>query len=1076
MSWPGLTTCLDSAAQQPREPHVAGQPNLDVAARSAAPRREDGRTIILGAALLLVVLIIGTTMLLLRTQESAVRTARTSLQNVAAIVESSLNRQLLQVDGALVSMPSLFSLVSSTNHPINAASASRVLRGFNFQTFLFRDLLLARPDGTIVAQARPGMPDGKLPVMISQLQANSRPGAVAIVGPVRNPATGDFSLFLARPINLPDLGPLDAIAEVPLPLLAGLLSAVGEIPGLHIAVMRPDGQVLANIPHDEPAPGQEQALKLGSGVPNGTAFTIPAGPSNPATMVVLRRTLYPDVVVCLTIRTDVALSELARERNRLLIVALSLAAMVVAFATALYVAAWQQRKVELERARSSQTLENALESMADGFVMWDKDDRLITCNRLYREMYSVSGDFIRPGAHFADIVREGVRRGQYPGVAADDEQFVQDTMRWHRGNNGSIERELPNGRWALITERRMPDNGIVGIRTDITELKTAQNDLAAANARVERVIADLQFQNMRLQERDQSLRQQNVLFEAALNNMSHGLLMADSEQRLIVWNRRFVDLFGLTGIAARPGSSISDVFQTIEHAGALEPELVRRIFIQQQALAAMGQSGTFTTAGDSVPVLSISHRPMADGGWVAIYEDVTEQQTAAQQIRYIAHHDTLTKLPNRLMFRTRIEEALKARSVDGEGLALLYLDLDNFKDVNDTLGHPAGDALLEAAGRRLVTCLRSSDFVARLGGDEFAIIYRSWDMPRMAKDLGERVIEALSAPYELMGRTVTVGASVGLAVAESPKIDADTLLKNADMALYQAKATGRGTCCLFEADMGARLHARIALEQDLREALQGDQLELLYQPLYDLRTERISGFEALLRWNHPTRGLVMPMKFITMAEEIGAIHAIGAWVLRQACMDAALLPPDVKVAVNLSPTQLRNDEIVRHVSAALQASGLRPSRLELEITETALLKNSEATITLLHRLHDLGIHIALDDFGTGYSSLSYLRSFPFDKIKIDQSFVKEMERRHDCAAIVSSVASLAKKLSMTTTAEGVETLDQLDKIREVGCTEAQGYLFGVPRPIHDVLDFFHDRKAGRDGWTIEGSASLIATG
>ncbi len=1070
MGWLG-SNAKDGTPPRPRQGTVtAGLAGQDGRARlTDAPRRVTGWPLLFGTMLvfLLVLLAVGTTMLLVRTREAAIRSTRGQLQNIATIVESTLNHQLLQVDGALVSLPSLFAIVAGDNRPIDAAAAGRVLRGFNFQTFLFRDLILARPDGTIVAQARPGPPGGKLPVRDGGTAATSRPGAVAIFGPIRNPATGDLSLFLSRPITLPNLGGLDAVAEVPLPLLAGLLPAVRDLPGFHIAVIRPDGQILATLPSDEAAAGRFTALRISQTVPNGVAFIMPKEDGRPATIAAMRRTLYPEIVICVTVTYNTALAEFGRERNRLLIVAFSIGAAVLAFATSLYVAWWQQAKVETERARSRRTLENAIESMSDGFVMWDKDDRLVTSNSIYRDMYSVTGQAIQPGALFADIIRDGVRRGQYPGVAPDDEQFVDMMTRWHLGNHGSIERALPDGRWVLITERRMPDNGIVGIRTDITALKKAQNDLAAANAQVEQTMLDLQSHNAQLQERDQSLRQQNVLFEAALNNMSHGLLMADAEQRLIVCNRRFLDLFGLD--SAQPGSSASDVFHNIEQGGALDPDLVHRIFIQQQALAALGQSATFTTAANNLPVLSISHRPMADGGWVAIYEDVTEQQTAAQKISFIAHHDTLTKLPNRLMFRTRIEEALLNQKLGSEGLALLYLDLDHFKDVNDTLGHPAGDALLEAAGRRLVSCLRSSDFVARLGGDEFAIIYKSWELPNMAQDLGHRVIEALSAPYELMGRTVTIGVSVGVAIAEAAAIDADTLLKNADMALYQAKATGRGTCCLFEADMGAQLHARIALEQDLREAIQRDQLELLYQPLYDLRTERISGFEALLRWNHPERGLVMPLKFITLAEETGVIHPIGAWVLRQACADAALLPPDVKVAVNLSPTQLRNDEIIHHVRAALEASHLQPSRLELEITETALLKNSEATISLLHRLHELGIQIALDDFGTGYSSLSYLRSFPFDKIKIDQSFVKEMERRHDCAAIVASVASLAKKLSMTTTAEGVETQDQLDKIREVGCTEAQGYLFGMPRPIGDVLRFFSQRQ------TETGDAPALAT-
>jgi diguanylate cyclase (GGDEF)-like protein len=594
----------------------------------------------------------------------------------------------------------------------------------------------------------------------------------------------------------------------------------------------------------------------------------------------------------------------------------------------------------------------------------------------------------------------------------------------------------------------------VGIRTDITDLKRAQSNLAAANERARHAMEEVQQQNVALRERDRALHIQNVLFDAALNNMSQGLLMTDRNQRLIVYNKRFLDLFTIDPSEFAPGLPTDDVFARLQQTGELPAQMVQNIHLKQRVLADARQSGSFVVSGEGGQSISVSQRPIADGGWIATYEDVSEQRRAEEHIRFAAHHDALTKLPNRVLFRIRLDEMISSLAHRDTGLALLYLDLDRFKHINDTLGHPIGDALLEAAGRRLLSCIRGADIVARLGGDEFAIALESSELPAAAQELGQRIINTLGMPYNLAGHTVIVGASIGIALADDGSMNADTLLKNADMALYQAKAKGRGVCSLFEADMERQLLTRLAIEEDLRDALDRQEFELLYQPLWDLGSNRIAGFEALIRWNHPVRGTVSPVHFIQITEETGLIHAIGAWALNRACVDAMKMPEDVKVAVNLSAAQFDTGDIVDIVADALDSSGLPANRLELEITETTLLKNNESTLALLFRLHALGVRIALDDFGTGYSSLSYLRTFPFGKIKIDQSFVREMATRADCAAIVSSIVSLANKLNITTTAEGIETIDQLDLIRATGCTEAQGYLFSVPRPLLEVLDYF----------------------
>ncbi len=442
---------------------------------------------------------------------------------------------------------------------------------------------------------------------------------------------------------------------------------------------------------------------------------------------------------------------------------------------------------------------------------------------------------------------------------------------------------------------------------------------------------------------------------------------------------------------------------------------------------------------------------MPGGGWVATHLDVTEQRRTEAKITHMAQHDALTDLPNRVLLRERLEHALAVTRRGGTSLAVLMLDLDRFNEVNDTLGHPTGDALLQAVAARLLGCVRETTLIARLGGDEFAVIEYVENPVVEAVELAERIKIALCEPFDLGDNRVIAGTSIGIAVAPRDGTDCDEILKSADLALYLAKSGGRGSFRFFEPELDQLMHARRNLERDMRTALANGEFELNYQPLVNLKSGKISGFEALLRWDHPQRGIVMPGEFIPLAEETGLIAPLGEWVVRTACTEAAKWPADLKIAVNLSPAQFRSKELVPVILGALASSEIAPGRLELEVTETAIMHDSEAVFAALGQLQKLGVRIALDDFGTGYSSLSFLQKFPFDKIKIDRSFVNELSSaREESRAIACAVVRFAVSLGKTTTAEGVETREQWDILSEAACAEMQGYYFSPPVHVTKV--------------------------
>jgi diguanylate cyclase (GGDEF)-like protein len=541
----------------------------------------------------------------------------------------------------------------------------------------------------------------------------------------------------------------------------------------------------------------------------------------------------------------------------------------------------------------------------------------------------------------------------------------------------------------------------------------------------------------------------HLQLDAALNNMVQGLCMFDAQRRMVLCNDRFLELFKLSRETVVPGMSLLELLQRVEAAGDFSPGDAEQMHQSYSVRAFVNGSDSFQQEFADGRTIAISRRELPGGGWVDTHEDVTERRRAEKQIAYMAEYDTLTDLPNRNLFQRALTEAQQA-AAETDQLAVFCLDLDGFKGVNDMFGHPIGDELLRQVATRLKHCVGTQGMVARLGGDEFAILQRGQPQPNGANALALSVTEVLSAPFDLSGSHAVVGASIGIAIFPGDASSADELLKCADMALYGAKADGRGACRFFEAEMDARVKARHRLELDLRTAIAGREFEMFYQPIISINSNEVVAFEALIRWRHPDRGMVSPGEFIPVAEETGLIIPLGEWILKQACSDALSWPRNIRLAINLSPVQFRSPHLVQTVFSALIANRLEPGRLQLEITETVLLQDNEAVLEKLHQLKSYGVQISMDDFGTGYSSLSYLRSFPFDKIKIDQSFVRGLGKREDSLAIIRAVTGLGRNLGMTTTAEGVETEEQLRVLREEHCDEVQGFLFSPAVPLKET--------------------------
>ena len=674
-----------------------------------------------------------------------------------------------------------------------------------------------------------------------------------------------------------------------------------------------------------------------------------------------------------------------------------------------------------------------LESIPYGFCVWSSAFRLVMWNKHYRDIYGFPQNRIRKGMTLGAVVKLSAELGHHAGQSPAEflAAYKAELLDNRSGARAKVRELVAGGRTIETAHVYSPGLGWVVTHEDVTE------EIASSEI---------------VQKRKRELERQNIRLDAAVNNISQGLCMFDAKGRLVICNQPYARIYNLPDHLVRPGARLDDILDSLFEqgmsAGGTREDYVRW---RKEVIARGEYDKTILELGNRT--IMMQHHPMKDGGFVSTHEDITEQRQQEERIRHMARHDALTELPNRARFLEEMT-ASEASIARGEKAAVLYIDVDHFKAVNETLGHAIGDKVLKQVSARLWGTTRETDTLARLGGDEFSLLLKPIDKPADAAMIAERIIKTMASPFQVDGHQIAIGASVGIAMAPADGNSTDALMKNADLALHRAKREGRSTYHFFEPGMDAAIQQRRVIESGLRLALAKNEFRLVFQPLIGLEENRVTCLEALLRWDHAERGAIPPAEFIPVAEETGLIVPIGEWVLREACKAAAAWPTKARVAVNLSPVQFKNQRLFETVQAALEEAGLPPTRLELEITESLLLADNEPTLKTLHRLRALGVGICMDDFGTGYSSLSYLRSFPFDKIKIDRSFMRDLESKGDSLAIIKAVIGLGHSLGMATTAEGVETEEQFNAVREQGCNEVQGFYFSPPLPpkaVHDLL-------------------------
>lgn len=848
--------------------------------------------------------------------------------------------------------------------------------------------------------------------------------AEVIVELARAPFSGRWAVIFARKLSGPNgafLGVLERWVDPAIFEKFFASVALGE--GAAISMFHRDGTRLARHPHVESMIGQKPASLLAAVQKGGNHQKLRMlSPVDHQERLgsVSELSHYPIVIIVSRTVTS-ALADW-QAQVRLMVAAAGLSTLVIVSVLFLIVRQLirQHRESQERLEEEKQRLDTAVNNMTQGLILYDASARIVVCNQRYMDLYGLSHEAVKPGSNFFDVIRYRKQIGSFKG---DVDEFCSKVL----GNvaSGQVTRsvlESADGRAVLIINRPLAQGGWVATMEDITERRELE------------------------QERDRNY----AFLLQIIDHIPSQITVKDARDRRYVLVNRVAEVqFGLsrkeivgkTAVEIFPKKS-ADII-AVDDDKALQSET--GLFLDEHAWESQGLGPRFITSKR----FRIKDQTGEARYIINVVDDVTDRRRASEKIAHLAHFDALTDLPNRVLFRERVDRELQ-RARTGDQFALLYIDIDEFKGINDTLGHHVGDELLKMVAARLKDCARESDVVARLGGDEFAVVQTDVQNPSDVVEFVTRIHEAIREPYYCLGHQLSTDASIGIAVAPQDGNDLEELIKNADLAMYGAKSDGRRTYRFFEPAMDARARSRLAMQQDLRQALVEGGFEIHYQPFVGLRDDKIAGCEALLRWRHPERGMISPAEFIPIAEDSGMIVDLGEWVLRTACAEAASWPRDVRLAVNVSPVQLKCRTLPLKIAGALATSGLPANRLEIEITEAVLIRDDETALSILHQLREIGVRIALDDFGTGYSSLSYLKRFPFDKIKIDRCFVADVAEADSSAAIVQAVVNIAAARHMTTTAEGVETSEQREKLRALGCTEMQGYLFSAAKPGAEV--------------------------
>jgi diguanylate cyclase (GGDEF)-like protein/PAS domain S-box-containing protein len=856
------------------------------------------------------------------------------------------------------------------------------------------------------------------------LKANPDPAAV-LFAPVRSLFTGEWTTVIANRLSGPDGAFLGVMTRRIDPAsFEKFFASVSLGSGAAISLFHNDGTLIARHPHVRSMIGQKFAslplldsVQKSGGIRTLRVKSPVDGQHRLGAAAALRD--YPITVVATTAMENVLADW--RDQTRAMIAGACLLTLALAVTLLLVIRQInrQNRESQQRLEEQKQQLDTALNNMTQGLVLYDGLQRLVLCNQRYLDMFNLSPDVVKPGAHSLDVIRHRQATGSFDG---DADAFHNEVQR--RVARGEITKSTVNskdGRTYHIVNQPLPHGGWVATMEDVTERQ-----------RIE-------------QERDRN----NAFLSQILDHIPSQITVKDArDRRYLLANSVAAEVFGVP-CEQILGKTAADLFpqHSVDTINADDERTLQSgtLFKDEHLWDSQAFGKRYITS------TRIGIRD-AGGGIryiVNVVNDVTERRRAHDRIAHLAHYDPLTDLPNRVLFHEQMQRELQKVS-RGEQFALLYIDVDEFKGINDSLGHHVGDELLKAVASRLRGCIRDCDLIARLGGDEFAVIQTGVKGVNDVLDFVTRIREAVRQPFQCLGHHLSSDASIGIALAPQDGTDLDQLIKNADLAMYGAKSDGRRTYRFFEPAMDATAKARLALEQDLRHALSNGGFEIHYQPLVDLKSNQVTGCEALVRWRHPERGMVSPATFIPVAEDTGLIVDLGEWVLRTACAEAGSWPEHVRLAVNVSPVQLREPTLALKVASALAASGLPANRLELEITEAVLIGDDATALAILHELRAIGVRIALDDFGTGYSSLSYLKRFPFDKIKIDRCFVTDIAEADGSSVIVQAVVNIAASCNMTTVAEGVETQQQKELLRALGCTQMQGFLFSSARPSAEV--------------------------